>query len=51
MGAKQKLNAAHFNGCLVVASLFGAASESWLVFFMLLIVFVGFAFHQRSIRI
>ena len=51
MGARKKLNAANFNGCLLISGLFGAAAESWLVFFMLMIVFVGFAYHQRSIRI
>jgi len=51
MGAKQKLNVANLGGCLLIASIFGSAAQSWFVFFMLLIVFVGFAFHQRSIRI
>jgi len=51
MGARQKLNAANFNGCLLMAGIFGAAAESWLVFLMLFVVFIGFAYHQRSIRI
>ncbi len=51
MGARQKLNAANFNGCLLLSAIFGTATESWLVFFMLMVIFVGFAYHQRSIRI
>ena len=51
MGARQKLNAANFNGCLLISAIFGTAAESWLVFFMLLTVFVGAAYHQKSIRI
>jgi len=51
MGARQKLNAANFNGCLLVATFFGAATESWGVFFVLLLVFIGFAVHEKSIRI
>jgi len=51
MGARQKLNVANFNGCLLLSAIFGAATESWLVFFLVMLVFVGFAYHQRSIRI
>lgn len=51
MGARQKLNAANINGCLVIAGVFGAAAGSWLVFFILLVVFVGLAIHQGSIRV
>ena len=32
MGAKQKLNSAHFLGALVVAGLVGGAAESFAVF-------------------
>jgi hypothetical protein len=32
MGARQKLNLAYINGCIVVAALIGLACQSWVVF-------------------
>jgi hypothetical protein len=36
MGAKQKLNAAHLYGALVIAGLIGLATQSWNVFLVAL---------------
>jgi hypothetical protein len=38
MGAKRKLNAAHFNGAMIIAGLLGGVTGSWEVF---LIAFVA----------
>jgi hypothetical protein len=32
MGARQKLNAVYFNGCLLIAAAAGLAFQSWLAF-------------------
>ena len=41
MGARQKLNAAYFNGCLIVSGLVGLVAQCWTLFWLALIVFVG----------
>ncbi|MDG3002834.1 hypothetical protein [Paludisphaera mucosa] len=34
MNARNKLNVAYFNGCLLVAAFVGAAAGSWAVFLL-----------------
>mgnify|MGYP006277000651 CR=1 FL=1 len=51
MSAKHKLNAANINGCLVMAGIFGAAAQSWMIFLILLVVFIGLSVHSKSIRL
>ena len=41
MSARTKLNAAYFNGCLLLAAIVGAAAQSWAVFLLALAVLVG----------
>jgi hypothetical protein len=41
MGARQKLNAAYFQGSVVVAAVAGLLADSWPVFFITLAVLVG----------
>ncbi len=50
MGARQKLNAAYFNGCLIVAALVGLVGKSWALFWLALIVTVGLSCHSGEIR-
>ena len=37
MGAKQKLNAAHLYGAMIIAGLIGLATQSWNVFMVALV--------------
>lgn len=41
MNAREKLNVAYLNGCLILASVVGGACGSWLVFVMALAGFVA----------
>ena len=50
MGARTKLNAANFNGCLLVSAVVGLAAQSWLVFLLTLAVSVAAAVHSGGIR-
>lgn len=50
MGARQKLNRAHFTGDLVVASIAGALTQSWWVFFLTLAVLAAFDLHTGDVR-
>jgi len=50
MGARDKLNSAYTTGCLAVAGLFGWATESWMVFFIALVVLLGLAVNNGDIR-
>lgn len=50
MTAKHKLNAAHINGALVIATVFGIASESFVVFLVVAAVLINGAMHDGSIR-
>lgn len=50
MGARTKLNAAHFNGCLLVSAVVGVVSQSWLAFFLTLAVSVVAGVHSGGIR-
>jgi hypothetical protein len=50
VGARQKLNAAYFNGCLIVAALVGLVAQSWTLFGLTLIVTVALCCHSGEIR-
>ena len=50
MGARQKLNAAYFNGCLIVAGLVGLVGQSWTLFWLALVVAVAACVHSGGIR-
>jgi len=51
MGARQKLNQSYFNGSLFLAALVGLLAQSWLVFFLVLFVLLGFILYLREIRL
>ena len=48
--AKNKLNQAHVNGALIVSGLVGLGSQSFLVFFVALAIFLGLSYHSGGIR-
>jgi hypothetical protein len=50
MGARQKLNAAYFQGSVVVAAVAGLVTESWPVFFVALAALVGTNLCAGNIR-
>ncbi len=50
MGARQKLNVAYFNGCLIVAGLVGLVAQSWTLFWLALVVSFGLCCHSGEIR-
>jgi hypothetical protein len=50
MGAKQKLNAAHLSGALVIAGLIGLATQSWNVFLVALVGFVAIDLVAGNLR-
>jgi hypothetical protein len=50
MGAKQKLNAAHVNGAVIVAGLVGWVTGSLALFVFTLLVLVTTSFIARDIR-
>ncbi|MCH8046139.1 MAG: hypothetical protein IID44_20700 [Planctomycetes bacterium] len=50
MGARQKLNSSHVNGCLVVAGGVAYWMQSWIVFFLLLAILVACSVHSGAIR-
>jgi len=50
IGAKQKLNAAHIGGALILAALAGAAAESFAVFVVALTVLVTVGLRTGDIR-
>jgi hypothetical protein len=50
MGARNKLNAAHWNGNLIIAGLAGAATGSWLVFAIGLVILVILDVYSGGIR-
>ena len=50
MGARQKLNAAYFNGCLFVSGLVGLVGQSWTLFWLALIVSLALCCHSGEIR-
>ena len=50
MGARQKLNAAYFNGCLIVSGLVGIFAQSWTLFWLALVVSFRLCCHSGEIR-
>jgi len=50
LGARTKLNAAHFNGCLFVSAVVGLVAQSWLLFLLALAVTVACSVHSGGIR-
>ena len=50
MGARQKLNVAYFNGCLILAAVVGASAESGVVFLLALITLVMGSYASGDIR-
>ena len=50
MNARLKLNQAYINGALLVAGLIAAVAESWLLFFLLTLIFIGLSVHSGDIR-
>lgn len=48
--ARTKLNVAYFNGCLLVAALFGLIGESWAVFLAALAILLGCGYYGGEIR-
>lgn len=50
MGARQKLNSAALNGCLLVAGMIGAISGSWLVFGIALAAAMALSLGSGEIR-
>lgn len=49
-GARQKLNVAYFNGCLILAAFVGAMTGSGLAFLLALIVLVMGGYASGDIR-
>lgn len=50
MGARQKLNAASITGNVLLASLIGAVSGSWVVFVAAALILLGVALISGDIR-
>ena len=50
MGARHKLNAAYFYGCILVAAALGLAAQSWTLFLVALAVSLGLGVHAGDIR-
>ena len=51
MGARQKLNAAFFNGAILLGVTFGLASQSFLVAICVFALLVGLAIYGGDIRL
>lgn len=45
------MNGIHVTGALAVAAIFGAMTESWLVFVISLGVLIGLKIHSGAIRV
>jgi hypothetical protein len=50
LSAKHKLNAAYFQGAVVLAGAAGLATQSWTVFFIVLALLVATALSSGDIR-
>jgi hypothetical protein len=50
VGAKNKLNAAHLNGALVIAALAGWATGSWVIFVLAAVALLAAAVVGGGIR-
>ena len=49
--ARKRLNIAYFNGCLLVAVLFGLIAGSWAVFWVALVVTLALGVYSGEIRL
>lgn len=50
MSARKKLNSAYFTGSLILSAAFGLMAQSWLVFFILLVLSLVANFYEGNIR-
>jgi hypothetical protein len=50
MGARHKLNEAHFLGAVLWAGVIGAVTGSWIVFFIALGILLALSIHGGAIR-
>ncbi len=50
LGAKNKLNAAAINGSLIFAGIMGIATDSWGIFLVAFLIFLGTSFISGDIR-
>ena len=50
LGARQKLNVAYFNACLIIAAVIGATTGSGLAFLLALIALVAVGYASGEIR-
>ncbi len=50
MGARQKLNQAHINGCILFAAVIGFVCGSWAAFLVSVAVLVGLDLMAGNIR-
>jgi hypothetical protein len=50
MGARQKLNSINATGCLALAAVIGALTESWAVFLTVAALLIAGSIHAGHIR-
>lgn len=50
VGARQKLNSASILGSLGAAGVLGCLADSWLVFIISALIFIGLSCHNGDIR-
>jgi hypothetical protein len=50
VGARQKLNSAAIMGSLIVSSILGCVTDSWLVFIVVALILLGLSCYQGDIR-
>ena len=51
MGARQKLNAAHIFGCIIIAAMFGGVTGSFVVFVIAAAVLIAGSIESGGIRL
>jgi hypothetical protein len=49
--ARHKLNAAHFNGSLILAAIAGLVLQSWLAFIVVFVVLLVLSCYMGDIRL
>ena len=50
MGARKKLNSGYVTGSLIIAGAFGVASQSWIVFIIVLVLTLAANLYERNLR-
>ena len=50
MGAKNDLNEIYLTGSFVLAAIIGAGAQSWVVFFVTLVLTLGVSVFSKKIR-